>query len=306
MTTPLKNVLLIGGAGTLGPSIISALLKAGTFKVTVLSRPTSKSTFQSGVTKLTSDFTSESLLSSFKSQDVVIDLIAQATVDSRKQFVDAAVSAGVKRFIASEFSGNMDNPTNVKIVSIFATRVAVREYLKEKVAANPGFSYTTVSTGPFYDWAIKAAFIGFDTKTQSATIYDSGNQPFSCTTLSTVGLAVASILSKPSETANKSIYIQSFNPTQNEILAVLEEITDAKWKVDTISTGDALVQGYEKLGKGDMSGIVGVLMSSTYGAANGNDFTKHATLSNELLGLPKEDLKTVTREIVESGKSVSH
>ena len=55
-----------------------------------------------------------------------------------------------------------------------------------------------------------------------------------------------------------------------------------------------------------MSGFVGVLMSSTYGPANGNDFAKHATLSNELLGLPKEDLKTVTREIVESGKSVSH
>jgi hypothetical protein len=171
MASPLKNVLLLGvstlslnnteklhtnpchqGAGTLGPSIISALLKAGTFKVTVLSRPTSKSTFPSGVTKLTSDFTSESLLSSFKSQDVVIDLIAQASVDSRKQFVDAAVSAGVKRFIPSEFSGNMSNPTNVKIVSLFADRVAVREYLKENAATNPGFSYTTVSTGPFYDW----------------------------------------------------------------------------------------------------------------------------------------------------------
>jgi hypothetical protein len=52
----------------------------------------------------------------------------------------------------SEFSGNMDNPTNVKTVSIFADRVAVREYLKEKTAANPEFSYTTVSNGPFYDW----------------------------------------------------------------------------------------------------------------------------------------------------------
>lgn len=306
MASSLKNVLLLGGAGTLGPSIISALFKAGTFNVSVLSRPTSKSTFPPGVTKLTSDFTSESLLSSFKGQDVVIDLIAQAAVDSRKQFVDAAVSAGVKRFIPSEFSGNMDNSTNIKIISIFADRVAVREYLKGKAAANPGFSYTTVSSGPFYDWALKAAFIGFDPKTQSATIYDSGNQPFSCTTLSTVGLAVASILSKPAETANKSIYIQSFNPTQNEILAALEEVTEAKWKVDTISTGDALVQGYEKLGKGDMSGIIGVLMSSTYGPANGNDFTKHATLSNELLGLPKEDLKAVTREFLESGKSVSH
>jgi hypothetical protein len=52
-----------------------------------------------------------------------------------------------------------------------------------------------------------------------------------------------------------------------------------------------------------MSGFRGILMSSTYGPENGNDFTKHATLSNDLLGLPKEDLKTVTKAIID-GKDV--
>lgn len=139
--------------------------------------------------------------------------------------------------------------------------------------------------------------------THTATIYDDGNQPFSVTTLSSVGKAVSGILNNPAATANKSLYVASFTPTQNDILAVLENATGKKWEVEKITTADAMVQGFEALGKGDMSGLVGVLMASTCGPANGNNFTKNAVLSNDLLGLPKEDLNIVTRAILE-GKDV--
>ena len=46
----------------------------------------------------------------------------------------------------------MDNTNNVSITPLFADRVAVRDYAKEKAASNPSFSYTTLSNGPFYDW----------------------------------------------------------------------------------------------------------------------------------------------------------
>lgn len=82
----------------------------------------------------------------------MIDLIAQNSLDERKKVIDAAVDAGVQRFIPSEFSGNMENKNNVSIVPLFAERVAVRDYIKGKAAANPNFSYTTLSNGPFYDW----------------------------------------------------------------------------------------------------------------------------------------------------------
>jgi nucleoside-diphosphate-sugar epimerase len=274
----------------------------GTFNISVLSRPTSKSTFPYDVKLLTSDFTRTSLVESFKGQDAVIDLVAQSSLEDRKKVIDAAVEAGVKRFIPSEFSGNMDNKANVSIISMFADEVSVRDYAKDRVAANPNFSYTTVSNGPFYDWAIKNAFIGFDLQTHTATIYDDGNQPFSTTTLSSVGKTVAGILLKPAETANKPVYIASFTPTQNEILSVLEETTGKKWTVEKISTVDAKTQGFEALGKGDMSGFVGILMASTYGPGNGNDFSKNAVLSNDLLGLPEEDLKTVTKALVEGNE----
>lgn len=138
------------GSGTLGPSIIKSL--NGAFNISVLSRPDSKSTFPAGVKKITCDFSRASLVESFKGQDAVIDLIAQNSLDERKKVINAAVDAGVQRFIPSEFSGNMENKNNVSVVPLFAERVAVRDYINGKAAANPNFSYTTLSNGPFYDW----------------------------------------------------------------------------------------------------------------------------------------------------------
>ncbi|KAH7118692.1 isoflavone reductase family protein [Dactylonectria estremocensis] len=303
MAASLKNVLLLGGAGTLGSPIIKALVANGTFTISVLSRPDSKSTFPTGLKRLTSDFTKPSLVESFKGQDAVVDLVAQASLDDCKRFIDAALEAGVKRFILSEFSGNMGNEANVSIAPLFSHRVAVREYARAKADAVPDFSFTTVSNGPFYDWAIKNGSIGFNLETHTATIYGDGNQPASVATLSSVGQAVAGILAKPAETANKSLFVASFTPTQNEILAVLEEVTGEKWEVNKIGIADSITQGFQALGKGDMSGFVGVFMGSTYGPGNGNDFPKSGGLSNELLGLPKEDMKAVTAAILE-GKDV--
>jgi len=195
----------------------------------------------------------------------------------------------------------MENKTNVATLSLFADRVTVADYAKEKAAANPTFSYTILSTGPFYDWCINNGFTGFHLDSKTATIYDDGDKPTSVSTLSAVGQAVAGVLSKPKETANKRIYIASFEPTQNEILAILEELTGSKWTTTKISTPDAKARGFEKFGKGDMyGGFVDVLMASTYGPENGGQFSKSAGLSNDLLGLPKEDLKTVTKAVVDN------
>ncbi|KAF7553248.1 hypothetical protein G7Z17_g3750 [Cylindrodendrum hubeiense] len=303
MAAALRNVLLLGGAGTVGPSIIKALLAKGTFKVSVLSRPDSRSTFPPDVARLTSDFTASSLAKAFTGQDAIVDLLAQSSLDDRKKFIDTAAEAGAKRFILSEYSGNMENKANVSILPLFAERVAVREYAKEKSDANPKFSFTALSNVPFYDWTIKNGFIGFNLETLTATIYGDGDQPSSMTTLSSVGQAIAGILSKPAETANKGLFVASFTPTQNEILATLEEITEKKWAINKISITDAISQGFQALGNGDMSGFIGVLMGSTYGPENGNNFPENGGVSNKLLGLPKEDLKMVTKAVVE-GKDV--
>jgi hypothetical protein len=146
---------------------------------------------------------------------------------------------------------------------------------------------------------LNSNFLGFNAKECKAVIYDDGTQRFSSTTISSVGKAVAGILSKPAETANKGLYIASFTPNQNEILAALEDVTGKKWAVEKATSTEALQQGREKFGKGDMSGFLQLLLASILDPENGNNFEASATLSNGLLGLPKEDLKTVTKAVLE-------
>ena len=65
--------------------------------------------------------------------------------------IDAAVSAGVKRFIPSEFGSNT---LNTKVVELFSPaldmKVDVLKYLKEQEGR--GLSWTGIATGPFFDW----------------------------------------------------------------------------------------------------------------------------------------------------------
>lgn len=50
---------------------------------------------------------------------------------------------------------------------------------------------------------MKANLLGIDLVAKKATIVDSGDEPFSATNLDPIGKAVASILKKPEDTANK-------------------------------------------------------------------------------------------------------
>ena len=68
--------------------------------------------------------------------------------------VDAAVTAGVKRFIPSEFGSNT---LNKKVVELFGAtmeaKVKVLNHLKEQEST--GLTWTGIATGPFFDWVIE-------------------------------------------------------------------------------------------------------------------------------------------------------
>jgi len=126
-------------------------------------------------------------------------------------------------------------------------------------------------------------------------IFDGGNRAFSASNLSQVGNAVVAVLSKPEETANQFIYIDSFTATQNEILAELEKATGEKWKVTESTTEEAKAEGQALFATGDYSGLLLLLKAIFLGEGYGSDFTKDAVLGNEKLGLPNQDLvSTVT------------
>ncbi len=111
------------------------------------------------------------------------------------------------------------------------------------------------------------------------------------------------MLSKPEETANQFIYIDSFTATQNEILAELEKATGEKWKVTESTTAAAKAEGEPLFAKGDFSGLLLLLKVIALGEGYGSDFTKDAVLGNEKLGLPNQDLVSTVAALV-AGKSI--
>lgn len=289
----IKNVIIIGAGGNLGPSILDAFLKESSFHTTVLSRQGSKSTFPSGVKVIHADYDSNtSLKDAFHGQDAVISLVGGTALGDQNKLVDAAIAAGVKRFIPSEYGSNTPDKRTRDIVPVFEAKISTVNYLKSKESA---ISWTSIITGPFFDWGLKVGFLGFNGSSKTATIFDGGKATVSSTNLHQIGIATVKALEKADLTKNQYVHVSGFQTSQNEILAAAEEISGAKWTVNHVSTKDHIEEGRAKLQKGDFSGIGNLIVGATFGAEEQlGDFSSEG-LWNDKLGLPKESFEETIR-----------
>lgn len=271
--------------GNLGPSVLNAFLESS-FNVTVLSREGSTSTFPSGVSVRKADYGSvDSLKAAFAGQDAVLSLVGSFGLSEQQKLIDAAIAAGVKRFLPSEYGSNTADPRVLELVPIFGAKVGTVKYLKSK---EDQISWSSIINGPFFDWGIKVGFLGFDSATKTATLIDEGKATFSTSNLRQIGRAAVKVLENPDLTKNQYIYVSSFETTQKDVLAAIERITGEKWTVKNITSKGLFESGNEKLKKGDYSGIPELIKGAAFGEGNLGDSTP-AGLWNEKLGLEKED-----------------
>jgi hypothetical protein len=103
------------------------------------------------------------------------------------------------------------------------------------------------------------------------------------------------VLQHPDETANQYLEVASFSPSQNQILAILEEETGEKWNVDRKDTKELQKIGEDKVAKGDMSAFPQLIAVVQYQDGTGNAPLK-GRRANELLGLPEEDIRASIKE----------
>jgi uncharacterized protein YbjT (DUF2867 family) len=126
---------------------------------------------------------------------------------------------------------------------------------------------------------------------KTSTVVDSGNEKFQASTLAQIGRAVAKVLQHPEETANKYIATSSFQLSQNELIATVEELTGQKFPVVKKEKSDDLNKaGEEKLAVGDWRAFVDFLRAYNNGDGAGNA-VKAEESANGLIGLEEEDLK---------------
>ena len=91
--------------------------------------------------------------------------------------------------------------------------------------------------------------------------------------------------------------ITSWITTQNKVLEALEAATKSKWEVKHVTAEQRHKEGLELLSKGEFMGIGGLWNVWCHTDGQGHVFAEDK-LANGMLGLPKEDLASVVREIV--------
>jgi len=280
----IKNIAIIGAAGSLGKSVLKALIDSHKFNITILTRPNSKSTFltSESVKVVPVDLDSiAALTTAFKGQDAVVSTVGNTGFQSQNLYIDASVAAGVKRFIPSEFGCDLDNPQVAKL-PIFGYKVAVKKHLEEQAAAYPGFSYTNIRNNVFLDWGLQNNVL-FQPKSSHPRIFDGGDIPFNATTLETVANAVLGVLSHPEETKNRAVYIRDIMMTQNQILGIAKKLApERKWEPSYESTQEVSKAADEMLAKGDYSAIKEYLYAAAFGKGYGGDYER---TDNWLLGI---------------------
>ncbi|KAH6656458.1 hypothetical protein BKA67DRAFT_531727 [Truncatella angustata] len=209
----IKTVAVVGASGLLGARVVSALQTAN-FDVTAVTRQKSNAVFPFDAVVRRADLSSvESLSAAFAGQDAVVSavsIVAAVVPGAQNPMIDAALAAGVKRFIPSEYDLN--------------TRNLQGEILGDWLL--------------LFDWSLTRGIYGFSFKDKTATIFDSGNQKVSTTSLAFLAKIVAAVLQHEEKTANQYIDVIESTVTQNQLLEIIEAEMGSKFTVRHISTNE--------------------------------------------------------------------
>jgi hypothetical protein len=241
-----------------------------------------------------------SLTAALEGIDGLVSTVSSAAIDSQTILIDAAIAAGVKRFIPSEY-GSCTTDTKLENIPFYAGMFKIKRYLQEK-ADDGKLSWTVLACGAFLEFIFHGPLL-LDFVSHKATLFDEGDNRFSCTSLPNVGRAIAGILKNFDATKNKIVRASEAILTQNKILKISEELRpDIKWEVDHVRASAILEQGLDGIKSGDFSMPViykvlkgTVFAGDVYGSA-------YEETDNESLGikvLTEQDLKTLVARSLE-------
>lgn len=320
MSSAIHSILIAGATGSVGAPILSALLAEPTFKVTILSRETSTARFPPNVPviKISEDYILSELTAAFKDQDAVISALSTTPVTRDEgasglsyRLIDAALAAGVKRFIPSEFGASNLDPRPRGLVPVYDRKGAMLEYLIaacSSLANTHGMTWTSISCGSWLDWALgpKASgnFLGIDVAKRTARIYDSGRSRFAVATSHNAGLAVAKALSNADLTANRQVFLSDFTTSAMSVVEELQRQTGRKYDLEWKDGAPEIARLQEQFDAGDFNATYGLLaLSFSADVDVGYDFETEQQLWNARLGLPRVRLEQVVVDAIQLAKS---
>ncbi|KAK5188077.1 hypothetical protein LTR16_008793, partial [Cryomyces antarcticus] len=173
-----------------------------------------------------SDFAA--LTAAFKGQDLVISTGSGGDFELQARIIDAAIAAGVARFIPAEFGHDSRNERVQERLPPSKQRALVIEYLQSK-AIEGDIEWTALAVGVLLDERLRSGDLGFELAWQSATVHGTGDEHFAATSFERVGVAVASILLRWEDVKDRYLYCSGCSVTANEIVRALEKVTGKEW-----------------------------------------------------------------------------
>jgi hypothetical protein len=156
----LHKILVVGAGGTnIGHHIATALSRDSSFELSILSRAGSKSTYppNAKIITISANPTHEDYVRALRGQDAVVSGLGFEGKPTERALIDAAVEAGVKRFLPSEYGVDNTNPAASGLSPVFRRKADIIEYLKSKEGS--GLSWTAVPTGMWLDWYALASSV---------------------------------------------------------------------------------------------------------------------------------------------------
>lgn len=207
-------------------------------------------------------------------------------------WIDAALNAGVKRIIPSEFTTNLESSLAIQL-PVATEKVKVRRYLQSEITGvSVPTTWTSLNNGPFFDMAIKFGALGLNPMTKRAVFHNGGDNKVGVSTLSDIATAVARILdpANVAATANQPVYIYSAAVTERKLTALVSKIMGVDFgsvedgSIPDLDVSKVLEDSKAQLAKGDTSVMLNFYYAMMYeDGYGGMDFEKLSW--NDRLGI---------------------
>ncbi|CZT45708.1 related to oxidoreductase CipA-like [Rhynchosporium secalis] len=320
----IKNIALVGGGGRIGSYILKFLLLGGKHHVTVLSRPASTSVFPShpSLTIKNIDYASPvSIVTALTGQDVlVITMAATAPLQQESFLIYAAAQAKVPLIMPNEWGPDFTHQGLAEGTPIIAARLATHRGLIEDIGVS---KWLAVTGGFWYEYSLASTewMYGFDFKKKKVIFNGDGTVKINTSTWEQYARAVTALLSLPivpvdsedssstlSNFHNKHCFISSFRVSQKDIFESVLRVTGTKECDWAITHEDAKARRTRCL---DLSqrdykeGFRLAMYARNFYDDGAGDFETRHGLTNDLLGLPIEDLDACTAKAVERAEKLA-
>ncbi|KAF4308600.1 hypothetical protein GTA08_BOTSDO03473 [Botryosphaeria dothidea] len=315
----IRNILVIGDTD-IAHSILHQLRHLDPPReLTLLTGPTqtpsSASASAPAPRHLTTDFSAQSLREALGGQDLVISTDHGGDYGLQTRIVNAAVAAGVTRFVPHEFGQDSRNEGVQGRLPPHAERARLIKYLRAmesegaevqrnggeehvEVEASSGyhnpFSWVALATGTILDKKLVNGNLGFDIKWQSATVHGTGKEEFAVSSLEWVGRSVARAVERWESVRNQYLYAAGCVTTADKVVECLQKITGKEWGVGRVDVDDCVKEAERCLKRGfPDAGIFLMERSVLYDTALGAVESFNTTKANDVLGIGEEKVEEI-------------